>query len=235
MPFSVPTSTKKTSTDGFSVITDAIDTTGSDLIAVFMEWYGGGTENVMSDVGTFTNSWIPLASVTTGQSPARLGRLFYKLSPSTNGSHQFQAEFSNSTFPSIYVLSFPSDGTPTFNAVIGSGSGGVAGASIQPGSITFNELFIVGAVFGQTVSGISIDGTFSTFDGFPSEGSGLAGGISYKIRTTSGVENPTVSWTGSVAAAISMATFTSGGAGASSGEGTGWPKIFKSPRKSGLP
>ncbi len=234
MGFSTPTSTKKTSTDGFAVITDAIDTTGSDLIAVFMEWYGGGTENVMSDTGA-TNSWLQLASVTTGQSPARLGRLFYKLSPSTNGSHQFQAEFSNSTFPSIYVLSFPSDGTPTFNAVGGAGSGGSGVTSIQAGSQTFNELFIFAAVFGGTVSGLSIGSTFSIFDAFPTEGTGLAGGISYKIRTTSGAENPILSWTGSVAAAASMATFTSGGAGASSGEGTGWPKIFKSPRKSGLP
>ncbi len=233
MGFSTPSSTKKQSVSGTGLTTDVIDTTGADLIAVFLEWYGStGAQNDLSDnAGNLTASWISLPIIGTG---TRNGRWIYKFSPSTSASHQFTASESSSTFPSMYVLSFPSDGTPTFNAVISALSSGSV-TSLQPGSQSFNELFVVGLVLDGTVTGVSIDSSFATFDAFPSETSGLAGGISYKIRTTLSSENPIISWTGSQVATASMATFTSGGSGASSGEGTGWPKIFKSPRKSGLP
>ncbi len=232
MAFSTPTTTKQQSTDTVGVTSADINTTGSDLIAIFLEHYGG-TENVLTDNASPPNVYLPLTSVTSGDS--RFGRWHYKLSPVTSATHHFQALDSSGTYPTIYVLSFPSDGTPTLNTGH-SEANSSSTITIQPGAISFNELFLIGVVTAGTVTSVTIDSSFATFDAFPTETAGaLGGGVSYKIRTTTASENPTVSWFGGTGgAATSMVTFTAGG-GVSGGAGTGWPKIFKSPRKSGLP
>jgi hypothetical protein len=176
--------------------TDAIDTTGANLIVIGLSWYSDAP-SVSDSKG---NTWTALS--TYGSSPY-LVRLFYCLNPSVGGSHTF------STTANIYVLNVAAfSGVTAFDAESGAGNGNAT--TIQPGSITpavASGLFITALCFAELGTTASINSTFTILNGTSDAGgNNLLGSMAYKI--SSSAENPT--WTktgGNNEVNAAMATF----------------------------
>ena len=207
MTFSTPTTTKKQTTSGNVVVTDPIDTssgTGNNakLILVFKQWFGSFEPALVDSAG---NTWQTLTTVDINT--ARFSRWHYCINPSQSNSHTFTVGdgFTNA-YMTAHVLAFPCTGTPQYRSELVTQA--VSGSSIQLGPLTNDELFVAGVGWGGQVNGTpSIDSTFSTFDCFQVETQGMAGGTSYKIRSTSGAEQPIVSWSGVQWADAALITF----------------------------
>jgi hypothetical protein len=92
-----------------------------------------------------------------------------------------------------------------------SGTAGVAGSTIQPGSITpavANELYVTGVTVETVVAAPTVGSPFVVLNSNQGASSNnLAGGLAYKIKTDSSAENPTWTYVGGLPAAATMAAF----------------------------
>jgi hypothetical protein len=189
------------STDGDTVTTGAIDTTGANLLVVYVA-YAQGTSPAISD----SKSNSPYTALTERNAAASFaGRLHYFLNPSGVGSgHTFTATASSS-FPSIYAVAY--SGVLAFDQE--SGAGG-SGGSVQPGSLTppsDGALFVCG-LSDSDGSTDTIDLSFDKRDGLDLVGGQAFGGaLAHLIQGSAAARNPTWS-TGGGNWATAMATFT---------------------------
>ncbi len=218
-------SQKAGSTTGNGVTTSAVDTTGADLIVVLIACYQPSAVPAITD--SKGNTW----TTTTSYSYAGETKIAaaYCLAPTVGSSHTFTATQATS-YPSIVVLAF--SGVSAYEAISGA-STGISGTTFQPGSITpaeSGELFIVGGSH-KTANAASIDSSFSTVYEYQKTGLAYGNHTSYKIKTDSAAENPTMTYgSAGPAGGILMMCFkaASGGGGSIVG-----PGLMSSPLLSG--
>lgn len=210
MAFALVTHTKKA-----AGTTDAIDTTGADLIIGLVAVYAGGGGGAFSD--SKGNTWTGL----TAQSESGLSwvRIYYCVNPTVGSGHTFSV---SGSYQTLCVAAFSgAKATGTFDQQSGSSSG-TSGAA-TPGSITPSEndcLFVTG--LGTFYAGISgAPSGFTASDYFASDPGGCSTGLAYEIQTTATARNPSWSYTGSYGWSCVAAVFK-----AAAGGGGGGTKVF---------
>lgn len=213
MAFGTPTSTKKQSTDNTNVTSDAIDTTGYDLIVIGITNAGTAAATPTDSKG---NTWTALTGQTGG---GVISRFWYCINPTVGSGHTFSTSQAFS-YPSIFVLAIAGAAAAGFDQQNGTAS--ASATSIQPGSITpteDNELVVALCTNDDTGNTLSINGGFTIAQqnvtvAFQAEGGGLA----YLIQTTATAANPTWSWGGSSEAASTViASFKAAAGGSTRG------------------
>jgi hypothetical protein len=186
---------------------DAIDTTGADLLILCASIYAGGSTSTPTD--SKGNTWTPL-TVQTNSGSSR-NRLFYAEAPIVGTGHTFTYNAAN-IFPTFTVAAF--SGTKQ-SGVFDVENGAFSASNItsfQTGSVTpgeDNELIVTGiTVDGEGLDNASIDGGFTITD-YAKAVSGLrvGGGLAYLIQSGAAAANPTWSWTTNQAPAATIATF----------------------------
>lgn len=193
-----------------TVTTDAIDTTGADLIVIEVGWYTAGTTPALSD--SKGNTWTGLTARTQGTFRVRM---FYCVSPTVGSGHTFTAAGTDS-YPEIGVLAVSGVNAADAFDQESAGGGASAATSVQPGSVTPDEancLVVTGLV--SEGSSITINGGYTAISVNNTGGANMGGGIAYLIQSSAAATNPTWSWTGSGTAAAAAAVFhaASGGGG----------------------
>jgi hypothetical protein len=200
------------STNGTSVTSSAIDTTGADLIVVFNMSGGAHGLDTLSD--SAGNTWTGLTTY-TGNSAVRL---FYCEAPVTSASHTFTLTFPGGPFgtgPTVAVQAWSGSGVSPFDVENGVTSGGPTSGG--PGSITPNvsgELIVTVYSTGGSPVSITIDSGFTILDQVTNNGNSAAGAHAYLVQMTAGAVSPTFSW-GNVdfGGAFAIASFKPGGGG----------------------
>lgn len=214
MPF-LAKRTMKGSTNGSSVTTDPIDTSGCDLIVVSVTSVSPAA--AISD--SYSNTWIGLTGQNSGNGSVRL---FYCIAPTVGAAHTFSC--SSGTAPEIGVMAFVA-GLSTFDAENGATQS--SGTSLAVGSLTTasdEEIVVVATADANSFGVRGIDGTMLC----QADADFLVGGQHYTsvtycgIQHAAGVISPTVTMTNSTFRAAVIAAFTStNGAGGGGGGGTG--------------
>lgn len=190
------------------VTTDAIDTSGANLIVVSVSWYRQVGDPTISDNrgNTYTGLTQRGASNTNN-------RLYYCASPTVGSGHTFTVSGTNTYAPISVVAASGAHATP-FD--VENGSAGASGTSRQPGSLTPSENGCL-IVSGVTSSGSShsLDSGFTYSQNNYSVGVSMGGGCGYLIQGTAAGVNPTWSWTTSSYNAATIASFkpAAGGGG----------------------
>ncbi len=184
--FSLVANTGKQAVSGEGPTTDAIDTTGANLIVIGVTWYSQVQDMTLSD--SKGNTWTPLTQVDKDDWTTQM---FYAYAPTVGSGHTFTAGGS-ATYSTIEVsawsgaASSPFDQQSTFQT---------NGSSIQPGSITpteDNELVVThfgqrdNANPGTVNSGYTITDAFGNLGGHA-----LGGSMAYIIQTSAAATNPT--------------------------------------------
>jgi hypothetical protein len=184
-----------------SVTTDAIDTTGANLIVLARSRFNSPA---ISD--SKTNTWTGLTERTVSGHPEL--QIYYTVGSISVGSgHTFTAAAAN-CFSGLAVAAF--SGVDIYNSQE-SGAGFTATTSSQPGSLTPST---DGCLL---VCALSYDGTqtlslatagWTILNQMPLD-SGNAYGIAlaYKIQGTAAAENPQWTWTGNQTGHTAMAVF----------------------------
>ncbi len=196
--------------------TTGIDTTGADLIVVFVNYYSNyfGSFSLSDSNG---NTWTSL----TGTDPAGQAgcRFYYCLSPTVGSGHTFtQAGFA---YHSMAVMAF--SGANTAGAVDQQNGASTAGASsLATGSVTpteDNELVIYGCAGGTIAAGHDITavdvGTLQHH--VASATNTYAQAVGYQIQTTATARNPSFTCSASAKFSARIATFKAATAGGVSG------------------
>jgi hypothetical protein len=204
------------SSDGTTVSTAAVDTTGATLIVASVSDHPANSGTI-SDSQTLT--WT--TSLSSANATGSEVKLFFAVATSTNASHTFTYSGA-STFPAICVIAFA--GTHATTPYTGQESTATAASnSVQPGSLTPSEDNCV------VVSGLSFNDnagqTFSISGGWTiagqvaySGGQHFGVGLGYSIQTTATASNPTWSFAASSAdLGASSAVFKSDGGGGGGG------------------
>jgi hypothetical protein len=216
---------KGTASDGGT--TDAIDTTGADLIVVSVSYYAGfgGTPTVSDSKG---NTWAGLTA-STGNTAARL---FYCTPAAVGSGHTFTVG-GGGTFPAIAVQAFAGAHATAPYTTQESRNSSASATSVQPGSLTPSE---DGCVLVTAVSTDAGGSGWSVNESFAGPqvadyafGASMGGGSAYKIQTTAAAQNPAWAWTGgSTPCSAVMAVFKAAAGGAP-------PKAPPPRRTTGIP
>ena len=184
--------------------TAAVDTTGAKLIIIIASWYDTSATVTDSKGNTYTALTDYKDSSTVEHC-----RIFYCINPTVGSGHTFSL---TADYSVICAAAFSySGGTPAFDVETGYNHSGATVSSFNPGSVTGTgsaPLYVVGATWntvGVTVT--SLDSPFSTaLDQSGQGGNTLNGMLSY--ANTTGAQNPTINFSGSVSAgAAAIAAF----------------------------
>jgi len=210
--FSVIASTIASSSNGNSITTPAIDTTGAKLIVLGFTFFSGGSQ---TDPPTITDSksnvWTALAVSSVTSNMASI--IYYSTNPIVGSGHTFTESASNS-FPTIAVLAVSGGLTPNvFDQQNGNNDNG-GGSSIQTNPVTpsaDSELIVtVLNNDGSTITN-SINSSFIISNQiYPPNGNSYDTGLAYIINGagTSGTPvNPTWSTPASFTQSTRIATF----------------------------
>jgi hypothetical protein len=206
--------TKVEAAGASNVTSGAIDTTGANLLVMVVSSYSGGPAPTVSD--SKSNSWTGLTAKSSGFG---YSRIFYSVPSSVGTSHTFTVSGAG-VYTWFSAMSFSgAHATTPYDAENGATTGGAE--SLATGSVTPSEdNCLVVAALGSGGTGtytFSIDGSFSVQDQASYVGgNNMPGASATLIQTTAAAANPSWSWTGSVAAAATIASFKSaaGGGGA---------------------
>lgn len=188
MAFAVVAHTSAASSDGTTVTTGAIDTTGATLLVVGA---GAGT-SIGSIADSKSNSWTAGAAVTN----TLITQIWHVINPTSVGSgHTFTVNTQASSFPAICVLALSGADTAASRDQQNTGTA-AAGTTVQPGSVTptaDNEIVITAAHVTVTGETVSIDGGFNISDQVTAGGPNYGVALAYLIQTSLAAANPT--WT----------------------------------------
>ncbi len=206
--------TVKASTGGNAVTTDAIDTSGANLLVVAVADYQPMTHSTLSD--SKSNIWTALTPRTLVGSVYQ--QLWYCLGATVGSGHTFSTDQSN--FPAIVVTAWSGAKTSAAKDQEG-GTTALATATFTEPSQTpseDNEL-VIAIVSSDTAGSMTIDSGYtisdkSEFDSGDSFGVGMA----YKIQTSAAATSPV--WSFGVTAAAtagSIVTFKSEAGGGGGG------------------
>lgn len=184
---------------------NAIDTTGCNLLVIGIHHYSSATLTVSDSKG---NTWTALTHYATTLHTGV--RLYYCLNPTVGSGHTFTIS-STGRYPTITVLGFSGvKDTSPFHSENGSSSD-VAGTSRQPGSVTPPEdgcLIVTGLVLSNAVTSQAINSsmTLQEYVNYTAANY-MGGGIAYYVQATAAAINPTWSWAGSVRTSAAIAVF----------------------------
>ena len=186
---------------GNTVTSNSINTTGADLIVLYVAWYGtsGGVMDATKISDSKSNTYT--ARPNHGFTAQGNARIFYCHSPTVGTGHTFTAT-DNNTFPAIFALALSGSTSVPFDVDNGS-------LTNVPGSITptaNNEIVITGVYDLNTSSPATIDSGMTISDSvLYSAGVVIGGSMAYKIQTTATAISPT--WTGTSITASAIASF----------------------------
>jgi hypothetical protein len=190
-----------------TITSDAIDTTGADLLVVSVSWYNKSTPDELDVTDSKSNTWVHLTNYGSGSSSYTA--IWYSVNPTVGTSHTFTfAE--TSTYPSIFVEAFSgADTTAPFDVENGAYSAAVT--SVATGSVTptvNGEVICASVCMDSSFTNLSID---SSFIDPPQEeqpySADMGGALTHLIQGTAGAVNPTWSWTTTTDGAAAIATF----------------------------
>jgi hypothetical protein len=185
--------TCKASTDNNTVTTDAINSTGANLIVIVKTMASNGT---LHPTDSKSNTWTALTagSVLGGA----LTQIYFAASPTVGSGHTFTLT-ETSRDPTLCILALSGAAAAPFDQETGANS--AFGLTGQPGSVTpaeANSLIVQGVGFHTAqAAGISINGGYvfggdaDDYTDFAAEHKGT--GLAYLIQTTATATNPT--WT----------------------------------------
>lgn len=186
------------------VTTDAIDTTGANLVVIHIAWYSVTSPSISDNQG---NTWTAL---TTHNVASDCGsKLYYCLNPTTSASHTFTFGPAN-VYGGLVVAAF--SGVKVSSAFdVQNGANSSSASALSTGSVTPSEdgeLVIFGAGKGgntTTVNATDVGSITGSFAGITA--TTYANGLGYEIQTTATARNPSLSGSGTSSMAASIATF----------------------------
>lgn len=204
----------KATVNNNDVTTTGVDTSGADLIVIFVVAGGGtgGPNNTPTD--SKSNTWTPL---TKNNLAARGIRAFYSQNPTVGSGHTFTYSEAGS-FPSIAMMAFSGSSASPFD--VENTNNGVDVSSLTSGSVTPNNdnSLIVNATLTETTgSGITKGTLGSSYvnQGFVTPSGGNEGvSYGYIIQTSAAATNPTWTFDASNHVAITAPTVFKVGAAA---------------------
>jgi len=186
-----------------------VDMAGASLIVCAHVYYSLGTLTSGPDDGV--NTYVPLP---LREAPDNgVIRLYYAENPDVSSPLTVETVGSG-VFNALIVAGF--SGVKLSSAFDQNNDGATGGptTSLQPGPTTpteDNELLVTAIGLGGTISGLGINSGFSSPIHIPYQAAtnfGLA--FSYLVQSSAAEVNPLFSWTTSVEAAQSIATFRAG-------------------------
>lgn len=198
------------------VTTDAINTTGANLIVIGIAWYSVTSPSISDNQG---NTWTAL---TTSNVASDVGaKLYYCVNPTTNASHTFTLGPAN-VYGGLIVAAFSGVKTTSpFDQQNGATSS--SASALSTGSVTpseDNELVIfIGGKGGNTttVNATDVGSMIGSYAGITS--TTYAAGMGYEIQTTATARNPSLSGSGTSVMAARIATFKAAPASGLVGKG----------------
>jgi hypothetical protein len=183
--------------------TSAIDTTGATLLVVAFADYASVPASVITD--SKGNTWNMLTARTSSYARSRIG---WCVPTSVGSGHTVTAYGYAGTYPAVAFLAFSGASASPYDTENGSFTN--AATSLSTGSLTpsVNNALVVAAVGIGNSTGCSIDNGFTLSEAEPFVGgNNFSLGLAYKIQTTATAVNPQWSWSGSVDAAATIASF----------------------------
>jgi hypothetical protein len=191
-----------------SVTTDAIDTTGADLIVIATSVDNGSTQATPTD--SKSNTWTALGN---SASTVRV-KLYYAWGSgiAVGSGHTFSYNASDS-FPSIAVIAFSGALVASDPINLENGASSAGATSLQTGSVSpaGTDLFVTGIGWNaEAYVNFSINSAFTKQVGNDNVG-GLAYGIAMAYKESGSAENPTWSRTNSDYMATRIASFKGAG------------------------
>lgn len=202
MAYSFVVATSAASSDGNSVTSSSIDTTGADLLVVVVSDYSAASEGTLSD--SKSNTWTKRTIYNDGSIQRTVA--YYAKNPTVGSGHTFTVN-GTAHYPGIAVAAFSgADTSAPYDTEAGSygSTSPFAAGSITPSQS--DSLVISGA--GYWVSGVvdasSINGGFTLASHVAKGVAGFGAGVAYLIQTSAAAANP--SWTTSSAVSAWAAT-----------------------------
>lgn len=190
--------TGKASTNGGAVTTDAINTTGANLIVIGVSSVNG---TALTIVDSKSNTWTPLTEYVSVVEAVKV-RLFYCYSPTVGTNHTFATGGTN--FPNIHLFAF-SNTTGDFDAENGSnGASPLATGTVTPATNGQVIISLLGANFTSSISAITAEFT-NTDQASVSNGS-FFNSMAYYIQPTAGAQGCTFTWTASAGGNLGAST-----------------------------
>ncbi len=209
MAFTLIANTAKASAAGADTTTNAIDTTGANLIVINVAWLNGGGRT-MSFSDSKSNTWTAMPIQQQGGGLAQDS--FYCYAPTVGSGHTFTASKGGSNiFSSVYVQAWSGAGTSPFDQ--SNGAILTAVTTAEAGSITptqSNELIVAYLEENEaTAFAVSIGSSYTISDQITAVGGGTIGGaFAYLLQGSAAATNPSWSWnTGTHDANLSIASF----------------------------
>lgn len=197
MSWSVIASTSKLSTNNTSVTTDAIDTSGVNLLVVCLFWEFVDTNKDGS--GNFSdskgNTWQPLTEYKESGSSITT-RIRYCINPTVGTNHTFTFDGGgDSIFPALGVTAWSGTSPLFFDDENGATAAGTT--TLQTGSVSkdtgrSNGLYIAAGNSNSAGTSLSIDSSFTVLFDDVSTSTSDGAHVAYKL-TSNASENPT--WT----------------------------------------
>ena len=186
-----------------SVTSDALDTTGADLLVVCVSTYVSAGAGTMSD--SKGNSWTGLTVTPTGDP---LLRMYYSVPSSVGAGHTFSFSATD-CYASIAVQAFSgAHATPADqqNQAWTDSVSSQASGSITPSED--NCLIVSGFGTTYTSADETVSESMTITDRIATNGGVNYGiGMAYKIQTTATAINPSWAWTGTFNGAAKVASF----------------------------
>lgn len=199
---------------------DPIDTTGANLIVVFVDWVNSVRDpSALTDSKGNTWSNIPKNTAIVG----RAFQIYYVFNPTVGSGHTFSSvQALGSIFNAIGVIAF-SGATGSAHEVKAENTAG-SGTSLQPGSVTpltSNALVISGLFFNINSENATIGSGFTREVAVQGVASvNVPNFLAYKIISGApAAQNPTWSWTTSGSNGGINVTFPGVGGGGGAGKG----------------
>ncbi len=230
MAYALVVATSKGGNTNQTITTDAVNTTGADLIVINVGYYSGTTPTIAPS-DSKGNTWTALTA--HNQVSTLVGnRMFYCAAPTVGSGHTFtQEDLVANAYPSIQMLAFSGAHASPFDQQTGAVSSGSA-STLATGSLTPSEdNCLVVAGLGHEVNSagaVSINGGFTAtteaYVGSTSEGSGCA----YLIQTSAASANPTWNVTNNTGIAATLATFKAAATASAALTGTATASITES-------
>ena len=204
--YSLGVHTSKGSPTGGTVTTDAIDTSGANLLVIAITDYSSAS-STLSD--SKTNTWSALTAQTGNYVRTQM---YYVVNPTVGSGHTFTATSVGTSYPSVFVVAFTGAASSPLDTQNGNGS--TSAVSLATGSITpaQNDELIMSAWGGEAPNRSANSGMTAVEQQPYNNGLYFAGAIAYKIQTTAAAIN--VTWTTDYAGycADTIACFKAAGA-----------------------
>ena len=167
--------------------------------------YAGGSACVPTDSSSNTYT----LALSTSSGAATSSAIYYVRNPTVTGAMTFSCSQSTS-FPVLKVIVL--SGTATTggpDVTHGNGSGGSTSTNGGPISPANNNEACVAQLMTAAAEGSTptVSSPFTVEDSIPWSSNNVGGTSAYQIQTTAATENPTYSWTNSIANAVAVACF----------------------------